>query len=69
MAQQLANWARETEREGNRAGEETGADWSAPLSSERARERGHAGGRATADRRGPPVKRRGRAGARLAGPS
>jgi hypothetical protein len=37
-AQQLANRAREGEREEKRAGEETGADRSAPLGSERERE-------------------------------
>jgi hypothetical protein len=40
--QQLANRARETEREGKRTAEEPGADRSAPLSSER--ERGRARG-------------------------
>jgi hypothetical protein len=39
-----------------------GADRSAPLGSERERERVR--GRTAADRRGPPVRRRGRAGAR-----
>jgi hypothetical protein len=38
MAQQLANRAREAEREEGRVGEETGADRSAPLGSERERE-------------------------------
>jgi hypothetical protein len=37
----------------------TGADRSAPLGSKR--ERGHARRRTAADRRGPPVRRRGRA--------
>jgi hypothetical protein len=37
-AQQLANRAREAEREEKRAGEETGADRLAPLGSERQRE-------------------------------
>jgi hypothetical protein len=38
-AQQLANRAREGEREEKRAGEETGADRSAPVGRERERER------------------------------
>jgi hypothetical protein len=42
---------------------ETGADKSAPLGSERERERARERGTAV-DRRGPPVRRRGRAGAR-----
>jgi hypothetical protein len=51
---------RDRERERERAGEVTGTDRSAPAGregeSERARERGYA-----ADRRGPPVRRRGHA--------
>jgi hypothetical protein len=56
----LANRARETEteRESERA-KDIGADKSAPLGSER--EGGRARGRTTADRRGSPVRRRGRA--------
>jgi hypothetical protein len=63
MAQRLAIRAHETERERERAGEVTGADRSAPAGREResvrAQERG-----SVADRRGPPVRRRGRAGTR-----
>jgi hypothetical protein len=65
-ARQLVNRAREAEREEGHAGEETGTDRSAPLGSER--ERGECvGERAAADRRGPPVRRRGRAAARPGG--
>jgi hypothetical protein len=53
--------ARQRERESEQT-KETGADKLAPLSIEqRAREGGRARGRTTADRRGPPVRRRGRA--------
>jgi hypothetical protein len=64
-AQQLANRAREAEREEKRAGEETGADRSPPVGRERERGGGeHAGERGAADRWIPPVRQRGRAGAR-----
>jgi hypothetical protein len=62
MARRLANRARETEREGARRGEKQ-APTDRPT-GQRARERGHARGRTAVDRRGPPVRRRGRAGAR-----
>jgi hypothetical protein len=42
-------------------GEETGADRLAPVNREREREMERAGERAAADRRGPPVRRHGRA--------
>jgi hypothetical protein len=57
-ARWLANRARETERE--RAGEENRSRQVGPT-VQRAREGGHARGRTAADRRGPPVRRRGRA--------
>jgi hypothetical protein len=66
--QQLANRARETEKEEGRAGEETGADRLAPLGSER--ERGRARGRGLPLTGG--VRLSGGAGVRargLAGPS
>jgi hypothetical protein len=56
----LANRARETERERERAGEENRRRQVGPT-GQRAREGGRARGRTTADRRGPPVRRRGRA--------
>jgi hypothetical protein len=59
-ARRLANRARETEREGERAGEVTGAD-RVGSTGQRAREGGRARAGTTADRRGPPVRRRGRA--------
>ena len=58
----LANWAHKTKREIERESErakETGADRLAPLGSERERE--SARGRTAADKRCPPVRRRGRA--------
>jgi hypothetical protein len=53
---------RERERESGRGGK-NGADSSAPQSSEREREREGERARVCADRRGPPVRHRGRAGA------
>jgi hypothetical protein len=50
---------KQRERGGERAGEVTGADRLGPLGSEREREGARARGTA-ADRRGPPVRRRGR---------
>jgi hypothetical protein len=58
-AQRLAMRAHEIEREEGRVGEETGADRSNPLGSEREREGERE--RTAADRRGPPVRWRGRA--------
>jgi hypothetical protein len=55
--------SRDREREMERTGEENWRRQVAPI-GQRAREGGHARGRAVADRRGPPVRRRGRAGAR-----
>jgi hypothetical protein len=59
MARRLADRARETEREGA-LGEENWHRQAGPI-GQRAREGGHARGRTAADRRGPPVRRRGRA--------
>jgi hypothetical protein len=59
-ARRLAIRARETERE--RAGEKNGRRQIGPT-GQRAREGGRARGRTAADRRGPPVRRHGRAGA------
>jgi hypothetical protein len=57
----LANRAREIKREReSEQAKETGADRLAPLGRERERERARERGTA-ADRRGPPVRRRGRA--------
>jgi hypothetical protein len=61
-AQQLANWARETEREKERASEENWRRQIGPT-GQRAREGGRTRGRAIADKRGPPVRRRRRTGA------
>jgi hypothetical protein len=62
-AQRLAERAHETEREEGRSwGEATGADMLAPAC--RGRERERAGEKAVDDRWGPPVRRRGSAGAR-----
>jgi hypothetical protein len=56
----LANRAHETERERERTGE---GNWRRQVgpTGQRAREGGRARGRTVADRRGPPVRRRGRA--------
>ena len=59
-ARRLAIRARETERERERAGEENWRQQIGPT-GQRAREGGRAGGRAAADRRGPPVRRHGHA--------
>jgi hypothetical protein len=59
-ARRLAIQARETERERERTGE---GNWRRQVgpTRQRAREGGRARGRTAADRRGPPVRRRGRA--------
>jgi hypothetical protein len=61
MARRLADRACETEREGAR-GEENWCRQAGPT-GQRAREGGRTRGRTAADRRGPPVRRRRRAGA------
>jgi hypothetical protein len=58
-ARRLVIWARETGREGAR-GEENCRRQAGPT-RQRAREGGRGRGRIVADRRGPPVRRRGRA--------
>jgi hypothetical protein len=66
MARRLANQARETEREEGRTRAKQLAPTGRPqrTESERERERACAGEKATADRRGPPVRRHERAGTR-----
>jgi hypothetical protein len=63
-AQHLANRARETEREEGRARAKQVAPTGRPQRAESERERERAGEKADVDRRDPPVRRRGRAGAR-----
>jgi hypothetical protein len=64
MVQRLANRARQTEREEGQTRAKQLAPTGRPQRTESERERACTGEKAAADRRGPPVRRHERAGAR-----